>query len=146
IVAESREMLAGIMETLEQERTDIGNEIKMALREQNTLGRCPTCEDGKIIAMRSRRNKRFAGCLNYPDCRQSYPLPQRGRIEGTWENCETCGAPRIALFAKGRGRTEFCINMDCPSNEERLKEIAEAKARRAAKAAKGKKGGGKKEG
>ncbi len=141
IVAESREMLAGIMETLERERTDVGNEIKMALREQNTLGRCPSCDDGQIIAMRSRRNKRFAGCLNYPDCRQSYPLPQRGRIEGTWENCETCGAPRIALYAKGRGKSEFCINMDCPTNEQRLKEIAEAKAKRAAKAGKGKKKG-----
>ncbi|UCC93447.1 MAG: DNA topoisomerase I, partial [Thermoplasmata archaeon] len=37
IVAESREMLTGIMETLEAERTEIGNEIKVALREQNTL-------------------------------------------------------------------------------------------------------------
>jgi DNA topoisomerase-1 len=147
IVAESRKMLSGIMEKLEAERTEVGNEIKMALREQNTLGSCPACDDGMIIAMRSRRNKRFAGCLNYPDCRQSYPLPQRGRIEGTMVNCETCGAPRIALYARGRGKSEFCINMDCPSNEERLKEIAEAKARRAAKEKGGKttkKKGGKK--
>jgi DNA topoisomerase-1 len=141
IVAESREMLAGIMEILERERGDIGNEIKIALREQNTLGSCPTCEGGVIVAMRSRRNKRFAGCVNYPDCRQSYPLPQRGRIEGTMVNCETCGSPRIALYSRGYGKSEFCINMDCPSNEERLREIAEAKARRAAKE---KEGGGKK--
>ena len=146
IVAESREMLGGIMAKLEAERTDVGNEIKMALREQNTIGRCPSCEDGVIIAMRSRRNKRFAGCVNYPDCRQSYPLPQRGRIEGTWENCDECGAPRIALYARGRGRSEFCINMDCPTNEQRLKEIAEAKARRAAKGDKGKKGSARKGG
>jgi DNA topoisomerase-1 len=142
IVAESREMLTGIMEVLDRERNDIGNEIKLALREQNTVGRCPSCDDGVIVAMRSRRNKRFAGCINYPDCRQSYPLPQRGRIEGTGEACETCGAPRIALYASGRGKSEFCINMDCPSNEERLKEIAAAKERRA-KAAKEKKAKGK---
>jgi len=131
IVAESRQMLSGIMATLERERTAVGNEIKIALREQNTLGGCPACGDGVIVAMRSRRNKRFAGCVNYPDCRQSYPLPQRGRIEGAGENCPECGSPRITLYSKGRGRTEFCINMDCPTNEERLKEIAEAKAKRA---------------
>ena len=134
IVAESREMLGSIMEKLEAERTEVGNEIKVALREQNTMGTCPTCDNGVIVAMRSRRNKRFAGCVNYPDCRQSYPLPQRGRIEGTGESCPDCGGPRIALYSKGYGRSEFCINMDCPSNEQRLKEIAEAKAKRAAKA------------
>jgi DNA topoisomerase-1 len=143
IVAESREMLTGIMETLERERADIGNELKIALREQNTLGSCPTCDDGTIIKMRSRRNKRFAGCLNYPDCKQSYPLPQRGRVEGSGDQCPDCGSPRIALYARGRGKSEFCINMDCPSNVERLKEIAEAKARRAKEA---KEGGGKKRG
>ncbi len=134
IVTESRQMLGEIMEKLEAERTEVGNEIKVALREQNTMGKCPACGDGVIVAMRSRRNKRFAGCVNYPDCRQSYPLPQRGRIEGTGDSCPDCGSPRIALYAKGRGKSEFCINMDCPSNEERLKEIAEAKARRTAKA------------
>jgi DNA topoisomerase-1 len=144
IVAESRQMLADIMETLERERTDIGNEIKLALREQNTLGTCPACEGGVIVAMRSRRNKRFAGCVNYPDCRQSYPLPQRGRIEGLGESCPECGAPRIALYSGRRGRSAFCINMDCPSNEQRLKEIAEAKAKRAAEG--GGKGGRRKRG
>ena len=148
IVAESRQMLGSIMEKLEAERIEVGNEIKVALREQNTMGTCPACGDGAIVAMRSRRNKRFAGCVNYPDCRQSYPLPQRGRIEGTGVSCEVCGGPRIALYSKGRGKSEFCINMDCASNVERLKEIAEAKAKRAAKekAAKGgsKKGGRKK--
>ncbi len=143
IVAESREMLTSIMEVLDRERNEIGNEIKIALREQNTVGKCPTCDDGVIVSMRSRRNKRFAGCINFPDCRQSYPLPQRGRIEGLGENCEVCGAPRIALYFSGRGRSEFCINMDCSTNEERLREIAEAKERRT-KAAKEKKTKGRK--
>jgi len=134
IVTESREMLGSIMAKLEEERTEVGNEIKLALREQNTMGTCPSCDNGIIVAMRSRRNKRFAGCVNYPECRQSYPLPQRGRIEGTGVSCPDCGGPRIALYFSGRGRSEFCINMDCPSNVERLAEIAESKARRAAKA------------
>ncbi len=130
IVAESREMLTGIMEVLERERNAVGNEIKIALREQNTIGGCPSCDDGQIVAMRSRRNKRFGGCINYPDCKQSYPLPQRGRIEGTGEQCPECGAPRIALYARGRGKSEFCVNLDCPTNEERLKQMAEARERR----------------
>ncbi len=131
IVDESRKMLTEIMKALDAQRTEIGNEIKIALRVQNTVGSCPACDDGVIVAMRSRRNKRFAGCINYPDCRQSYPLPQRGRIEGLGEACPDCGSPRIALYFKGRGKSEFCIKMDCPSNEERMREIAESKARRA---------------
>jgi DNA topoisomerase-1 len=145
IVAESREMLTDIMETLEAERTDIGNEIKLALREQNTIGSCPSCDDGMIVAMRSRRNKRFGGCVNYPDCKQSYPLPQRGRIEGTGEQCPDCGAPRIALYSRGRGKSEFCVNLDCPSNAERLKAMREnaEKRKKEGKGRKGKGGKGK---
>lgn len=146
IVAESREMLTGIMEVLENERRAIGNDIKLALREQNTIGKCPTCTDGVIVAMRSRRNKRFAGCINFPDCRQSYPLPQRGRVVGTGEVCPECGAPRIALFSSGRGKVEFCINIDCSTNAERLKEIAEAKERRKAEGKEGEKESGKRGG
>jgi DNA topoisomerase-1 len=144
VVMESREMLTGIMEVLERERRDIGNEIKLALREQNTIGSCPQCGAG-IVRMRSRRNKRFAGCLNYPDCRQSYPLPQRGRIEGSGEQCPECGSPRIALYSKGRGKAEFCVNLDCPTNAERLNNMREAAERRKKEAKEGgqKKGRGR---
>ena len=50
---------------------------------------------------------------------------------------------RITLFSGRMGRSEFCINIDCPTNEQRLKEIAEAKANREAKGG-GKGGRGKK--
>ncbi len=130
VVGESREMLQAIMEVLERERKAIGDEIKIALREQNTIGKCPQC-GGSIVSMRSRRNKRFAGCINFPKCRQSYPLPQHGRIEGLGRQCEACGGPMIALFAR-RSRMEFCVNLECPTNAERLARNAEERRRREA--------------
>ena len=133
VVGESREMLTSIMDVLERERKAIGDEIKIALREQNTIGKCPQC-GGSIVSMRSRRNKRFAGCINFPKCRQSYPLPQRGRIEGLEEQCPACGSPRIALYSQ-RHKMEFCVNLECPTNAERLARSAERRARMEAEAA-----------
>jgi DNA topoisomerase-1 len=128
VVGESREMLTTIMDALERERKAVGDEIKIALREQNTIGSCPQC-GGSIIAMRSRRGKRFAGCINYPKCRQSYPLPQKGRIEAAGRQCPVCNSPMIVLYSM-RSRSEFCINLECPSNAERLKARAERMAAR----------------
>jgi DNA topoisomerase-1 len=128
VVGESREMLTNIMDVLESERKAIGDEIKIALREQNTIGTCPQC-GGSIISMRSRRNKRFAGCINFPKCRQSYPLPQRGRIEAAGRQCESCGGPMITLYSS-RSKLEFCVNLECPTNAERVRRNAEEKERR----------------
>lgn len=72
------------------------------------LGTCPKCNKGKIRIMYSKLGKRFAGCSEWPDCDQSYPLRPKGAITGTGKQCEKCGAPIISI-----GEYEECINPEC---------------------------------
>ena len=94
---------------------------------RDRLGACP--RDGGDVMMRtSGSGKRFAGCANYPKCEQTYPLPQRGRIDPLGEKCEHCGSPRIQVIQMGRPPWVLCINMECPA---RIAKVA-AKAEKAA--------------
>ena len=95
------------------------------------LGQCPVCrerglhaDDGEIGHIIGQRNpktlKRFARCTNFEQCQVSYPLPGRGEIEPTGEYCASCGAPEVVVRT-ARGPWRICINMGCPSKEEKPK-------------------------
>jgi ssDNA-binding Zn-finger/Zn-ribbon topoisomerase 1 len=108
-------------------------------RAKGVLARCPECKRGDLLERRSPRGKRFVSCTSYPDCKNSYPLPQYGKITSKGV-CEHCAAPRVLAFTH-RGPWEFCVNLQCPERlarqarrEERAKEKVNherAKARRA---------------
>ena len=87
------------------------------------VGVCHTCAEagrtGKLIAHKSERTgKRFIRCTNYDDCGTSYPLPQRGKLEATGEECPDCGAPMV-IVTTARGPWKLCPNMDCPGREKK---------------------------
>jgi DNA topoisomerase-1 len=83
---------------------------------ENRIGICPSC-GGNLLERRARAGKRFVGCTGYPDCNVTYPLPQRGLVTPLPEACETCGSPRVRIYA-GRRPWTTCINFDCPTNEQ----------------------------
>lgn len=132
VTEESKQLLRQVMEILDAKKKEIGDEIKVAIRRHNTIGKCPR-DGGDIIIKSSRRGKRFAGCLNYPECEQSYPLPQYGRLEAMGVVCPRCPSPMVRVYSKGRRPWEVCVNLNCPTRLERLaiqeKEQAEAAER-----------------
>ena len=88
------------------------------------VGVCHACAEagrtGKLIAHKSERTgKRFIRCTNYDDCGTSYPLPQRGKLEATGEECPDCGAPMV-IVTTARGPWKLCPNMDCPGREKKV--------------------------
>jgi DNA topoisomerase-1 len=100
------------------------------------IGTCPTC--GHPLQIRySFRGNRFVGCSDYPNCRTTYPLPQRGKLEKDQPPCPTCHAPVVTAIEAGRPPWTLCINPECPT---RLQKKADQEARKAerAKAAKAK--------
>lgn len=112
---ESREMLSKIFEVLDKNKVKIGDSIKKALADQKILGDCPKC--GKNINIRqSHRGKRYASCSGYPGCRNSYPLPQRGRIVISGKECPVCSSPIVKVITKGKKPWVICINMGCKHN------------------------------
>ncbi|MEM0128862.1 MAG: DNA topoisomerase I [Thermoplasmata archaeon] len=78
------------------------------------LGPCPMCSRPLEIRY-SFLGKRFVGCTGYPDCRVTYPLPQRGKLERAPEPCPACGAPIVTAVEAGRPPWTQCVNPACPS-------------------------------
>lgn len=87
---------------------------------RGVIGRCPMC-GGNLVIRRSKRGKRFVGCSNYPACGNTYPLPQRGKLEFSGETCPYCGAPIVTVITKGKRPWRFCINPLCPGKEKKEK-------------------------
>lgn len=112
-VQESRDMLTNVMKDLEPEKEKIKNNIRSAVKEQNTVGPCPTC--GKDLVVRiSRNRKRFVGCTGYPTCTKTYSLPQNGGLVIPKTQCDTCHHPMVRIIQKGKRPWDLCLNPDCP--------------------------------
>jgi len=117
VITESRQMLEQVFVELNKNRDEIGKAIQTALNSENNLGKCGNC--GKdLLIRRSRRGKRFAGCSGYPSCRNTFPLPQRGKIIPTDMNCKDCQSPVIKVIEKGQKPWITCINMQCPGKNQ----------------------------
>ena len=98
------------------------------------IGVCPNC--GSPLHIRySFAGKRFVGCSGYPNCRVTYPLPQRGKLEKDQPPCPVCRAPVVTAIEAGRPPWTLCINPECPtrvkaaSKEKKPKGAATKKAR-----------------
>jgi DNA topoisomerase-1 len=116
-VAESREMLTTVLKELEKDKDKIKNNIREAHRKQYTVGSCPLC--GKDLIIRtSRKGKRFVGCTGYPNCRNTYPLPQRGVIIKTDKLCESCNTPVLRIKSPKKKAWEICLDPSCAIRKE----------------------------
>lgn len=117
VVEDSRRLLDEAVALVEKHREQIGGEIRKALRQQNVLGKCP--ESGHdMVVRRGRSGKQFVACTGYPECTQTYPLPQRGKIVPLGQSCPECGAPRVRLLQARRRPWDLCVNYyGCPTNK-----------------------------
>jgi len=115
-VKESRQMLTNVMKSLQKDSEKIRISIKNAHKEQNTVGKCPKC--GKPLMIRtSKKKKRFVGCSGFPDCKNTYSLPQKGGIILTEKVCSECGTPIVKIKSKGKKSWELCLNSQCTAKK-----------------------------
>ncbi|MCA1814097.1 MAG: DNA topoisomerase I [Halobacteriales archaeon] len=121
VVGDSRKLLSEVLVELEANRQPIGDSIREALREQAIIGRCVRCSKG-LMVRKARTGKRFVGCSGYPECTQTYPVPQYGRIQKTATMCAACDAPVIKILNPGRRPWVLCVNMQCPNREKKVLE------------------------
>src|SRR5439155_385649 len=85
------------------------------VRERNFIGSCEKCGTGELSIRHGNYGKRFVGCSNYPNCDNSYPLPQRGLIVPTTDRCKACNHPVIKYISPARLPWVLCLNMQCPA-------------------------------
>jgi DNA topoisomerase-1 len=116
VVKESEDMLEEILLILNKNRDQIGKSIKEALQSQNIMGTCNLC-GADLVIRKSFRGKRFIGCSKYPKCRNSYPLPQNGKIITNGLVCNECGSPMIEIMNSKKKKLKICVNMKCQSNK-----------------------------
>ncbi|MDD3024463.1 MAG: topoisomerase DNA-binding C4 zinc finger domain-containing protein, partial [Syntrophomonadaceae bacterium] len=67
---------------------------------------CPFCE-GSIVALRSKKGRRFYGCSNYPECKM------RSWNKPTGEKCPKCGDAMVEKISKTKDDEVICQNPDC---------------------------------
>jgi len=114
VVADSRKLLREALQALEAQKDVIGKVIHDAMFKQKFMGKCTECQ-GNLTVIISRKGKRFIGCSNFPKCRNSYPLPQRGTVFFEDEYCPTCHAPVVTTIY--RRKWKKCVNLECESNK-----------------------------
>ncbi len=140
VVDRSREILHVVYKGLEENKKKLAETIWAGMNQDRILGPCYKCqeagrkdEDGAPNMLRiiraKKSGKRFVGCQGYPECDQTYGIPQRGELIGFEEVCTICSkAPRLKVTG-GRRAWNLCLNDECPSMEEmRAKREARAKA------------------
>ena len=111
VTKESIEELGKIIKEIEKKRKEIGEGIRKS--KNMDLGPCPKCKKGVMRIIRSKKTgKRFVACSNYPECKNTWPLPQKGKIIILNETCEKCGTRKIMLVF-GKRKITICPNPEC---------------------------------
>ncbi len=119
VISEAREELDKILQKFKSNQVEIGKQIFEAVRttraKQWILGKCSKCGGEIRMIISKKTHKRFAGCSNYPNCKNSFPLPQMGMIVSLNTICKECGEPMIQVNRTGKRPYRMCIKPDCPS-------------------------------
>ena len=123
VVEKSKNMLKEVMVKLKNDRTEISQEIKKAVREDQIIGKCVEagCKGDLIVRTSRKTKKRFIGCNAYPECTRTFSLPQSGLLVPNKELCKHCDYPVIRIISRGKKPWDLCINSECPGKDERYK-------------------------
>jgi DNA topoisomerase-1 len=72
---------------------------------------CPFC-GGAIVALKSKKGRKYFGCKNYPECNfRSWNKP-------TGSKCPECGDAMVEKVAKGKEIEIQCQNNECKHKQE----------------------------
>jgi DNA topoisomerase-1 len=124
VVGISRDLLREAYSSLEKNKEQMAAKIYEGITDDRILGECPKCGTHRIRIIRSKATKkRFVGCEGYPDCDQTYPIPQRGDIIGTGDVCPECNTPKIKVLG-GRRPWILCLDPNCSTKAEYRAKVA----------------------
>jgi len=136
-IEKTEKIINDISKDFKAHELEIGKELAKGLehfrekqREENTLVKCPTCKEGDLRILYSKKTRRyFVACSAYPKCTQTYSLPPNSLIKKSEKTCESCSYPKILAIRKGRRPWEFCFNPECEVNKKLREEWLERQKR-----------------
>lgn len=118
VLEEAKTVLKGILKEFKEHEKEIGKDLLVTFKEtqkvMNTLGTCNKCKEGNLM-IRKGKFGRFGACDQYPECKNTFSLPNTGMVKPTEKTCEHCQFPILQIIQKGKKPQELCLNADCPS-------------------------------
>jgi len=126
-IKKAEQALIKISSDFKKQEKEIGKELVSAnealweqeKKENNLKIKCPGCNKGELgIKYTPRFKSYFIGCSNYPECKQTFPLPSPSLIKKTDKICEECQWPLLLRIKAGKRPWVFCPNPKCPSKKE----------------------------
>ncbi len=123
VIKEAKKILIEILEKFKKNEKKLGKELsKATIETENKLreiGICPKCGEGKLIIIHSKKTrKRFIACNAYPNCKNTYGLPQSGLIKKEKLLCKHDEYPQVNVIRKGKRPWTLCLNPACPGKED----------------------------
>ncbi len=126
VLQDTIEILKPVTSALKQNQLKIGAQLGQKIQQKRlddrTIGRCPKCQTGKLMIIRSKKTgKRFVGCTNFFEgkCSTSFPLPQTGTIKPLATPCKSCGYPVIKVLINPKQPWNLCLNPNCSAKEQK---------------------------
>lgn len=120
VIEEAKKELSETLGKFKEKEKEIGAELVETIDQERErkrkLGPCDQC-DG-TLKMIKNNGSRFVGCSNYPDCENTYPLPNNGDINSMDGECDECGKPKIYVSRDSGRDYNMCIDPDCPSKDD----------------------------
>jgi DNA topoisomerase-1 len=124
----AKESLTKILDKFKKNEIKIGKELmdanKETMEQERTIGPCNKCDNGTLVVKYSPRFKsRFVACSAYPECRNTFSLPQ-GLPKPTDKKCPECSFPLVMVIRAGKRPYDYCINKQCPKKLEWMEQQA----------------------
>jgi len=116
VVVDSSNTLNDVLKILQKEKDAIRLEIRKSIHSNNVLAQCKKCGTGDLIIRKGKSGKRFVGCSSYPRCNNSYPLPQKGVLTPTEDECASCKSAIIKVKSK-KAEFKMCLDMNCKTKD-----------------------------
>jgi DNA topoisomerase-1 len=118
VIKEGKDMLLAALKQFDSNKAKIKEALSkgLALNSQAILGKCPK-DGGDLVIRKSRVGKQFAACTNYPNCTNTYSVPQGALIASTGKTCDLCHTPIIKVIRRGKAPFEMDLDQTCRSKE-----------------------------
>ncbi len=125
VIDEAKEVLTKVLAEFKSHEDVIGKELAFAKIEHDdksrTIGNCTKC-DSDLVLKRGKYGQ-FIACKSYPECKETFSLPNNALPKPSDKTCDECLNPMIKLIRKRKKPQEICINKECPSKHVEAEEI-----------------------
>lgn len=110
----SKQVLTDVFESLMENKSEIKETLQQHIETtddaeptaEDAVGECGEC--GGLLVPVSFEDSQFISCSEYPECENTYPLPNKGRVHLLDEECDTHGFVKVKMIAGSQTHVFGC--------------------------------------